>query len=262
VLIPKAHLWFCFHDAIKRLHEQYSDRFQEGQMVRLRASAWYDPESDKLTNCKLKLPVTRLGLPEIATPEEEKEAPFPTPPLPEEVEEKQAKAPDEVLLRRLKKLAAEARLEEETDEVLLRRLKKLAAEARLKEETDEVLLERLRQLAIVKKSEAERFEMFKTCPWTCEDCDKWEKDELKVEKPAWAVKNKHWACRDLAKNWEKEKVWEHLQKRPYFWGSWKRMVYMLHLAESPEGGRKGAFDYLYNTNKDQAWFEAWLKPQT
>ena len=114
---------------------------------------------------------------------------------------------------------------------------------------------------------------FTTCPWTCEDCDKWEKEELekdKSEKMRRATRNKYKGCRDSVTKWETEKVYEFLKKNPEFWRIFRMIIITTAVnraeikdpkvkAEYDESRRRELWEFYHRNAIHWAWYRAWGK---
>jgi hypothetical protein len=114
---------------------------------------------------------------------------------------------------------------------------------------------------------------FTTCPWTCEDCDKWEKEELekdKSEKMRRATRNKYKGCRDSVTKWETEKVYEFLKKNPEFWRIFRMVIITTAVnraeikdpkvkAEYDESRRRELWEFYHRNAIHWAWYRAWGK---
>jgi len=135
------------------------------------------------------------------------------------------------------------------------------------------VLQQSHEKPIIQKKPSEISIDITSCPWTCEDCDRWEKEELKkdtTELMKKATIGKYKGCRDSAEKWESEKVYESLQKDQEFWRIFRRMwqytVVNLENIKDPkvkvkynEERKRELWDFYHSNAVNKAWYRAFLK---
>ncbi|MCB0612382.1 MAG: DUF4157 domain-containing protein, partial [Phaeodactylibacter sp.] len=107
-----------------------------------------------------------------------------------------------------------------------------------------------------KKSEEKETYSLEECPWTCEDCNKWEEEDLAAKRNAnpkiiKAIKQEYKNCRSYCEGgWQKYDIPTHLKKHKEFWRIFSSMIHTTYVVGTTIKDKDKKEAYLSKRKKE------------